>query len=209
MAMSHRKIFEPGAAEAHLRAHLEDKTKQPDAEPALRANIEFWTRLRAILAANEGSYGLEALANLALALMDEDSRGQAVLEAVVLILSSPVLLHVGQAQASEIFQENGMYTVRPPSRSITFEPLRSLPTSSEGLGLGCTPESDEVRTDPNEDLLFCYADDDKSQGDENHEDQKDDDDPGEVDDSTDQKAPLRESKSDTIDLSEADQGTTA
>ncbi|KAG3251063.1 hypothetical protein PI124_g4317 [Phytophthora idaei] len=104
MAKSHRKGFQPDAAEARLRARLEDESKQPDADTALRAQIEFWTRLHAILAANESSYGLEALDNLALALMDEDNGGQAVLEAVVSILPSPVLMHTGQVQASEIFQ---------------------------------------------------------------------------------------------------------
>ncbi|KAG2782707.1 hypothetical protein PC129_g22380 [Phytophthora cactorum] len=45
-----------------------------------------------MLTANKGSYGLGALDNFALARMDEASRGQAGLEAVGLILPSPVLM---------------------------------------------------------------------------------------------------------------------
>ncbi|KAG3117781.1 hypothetical protein PI124_g10698 [Phytophthora idaei] len=117
MAKSHRKVIQPDAAEARLHARLEDESKQPDADTALRAKIEFWTRLRAILAANEGSYRLEALDNSALALMDEDSRGQAVLETVVLILTSPVIMHDGQAQASETFQAPTARTRRTPTKA--------------------------------------------------------------------------------------------
>ncbi|KAF1790399.1 hypothetical protein GQ600_23138 [Phytophthora cactorum] len=130
MAKSHRKGFQPDATEARLRARLEDESKQPDADTALRAQIEFWTRLRAILAANESSYGLEALDNLALALMDEDNGGQAVLEAVVFILPSPVLMHAGQVQASEIFQLPTAHT-RSSKRSNSRTPPKASPTKKQ------------------------------------------------------------------------------
>ncbi|KAF1785507.1 hypothetical protein GQ600_25040 [Phytophthora cactorum] len=130
MAKSHRKGFQPDAAEARLRARLEDESKQPDADTALRAQIEFWTRLRAILAANESSYGLEALDNLALALIDEDNGGQAVLEAVVFILPSPVLMHAGQVQASEIFQLPTAHT-RSSKRNNSRTPPKASPAKKQ------------------------------------------------------------------------------
>ncbi|KAF1774994.1 hypothetical protein GQ600_25375 [Phytophthora cactorum] len=115
-AVANSHVIQPDAAEARLRARLEDESKQPDADTALRANIEFWTRLRAILAANEGSYGLEALDNSALALMDEDSRGQAVLET--------------QVQASEIFQAPTART-RSSKRNSSRTPTKTPPAKKQ------------------------------------------------------------------------------
>ncbi|KAF1792339.1 hypothetical protein GQ600_18955 [Phytophthora cactorum] len=82
------------AVAARIRANLDDESKQTDSNTGLRAQGEFWTRMRAILAANEASFGLDALDALALAF----------LEAVVLLLPSPVLQQICRAQAHTVFQ---------------------------------------------------------------------------------------------------------
>ncbi|KAF4148211.1 hypothetical protein GN958_ATG02597 [Phytophthora infestans] len=65
--------------------------------------IEFWSRLRAVLAANSHSVGLDALDRLVFRLLADDT-SQAPLESAVVILPSPESLSAGQVREHSVFQ---------------------------------------------------------------------------------------------------------
>ncbi|GMF42317.1 unnamed protein product [Phytophthora fragariaefolia] len=70
-----------------LRARLD--ADEDDEHAVLRAQVEFWNRLRPILAANDAAVGLEALDTLALAVLAEADELPPLLDRAVVILPHP------------------------------------------------------------------------------------------------------------------------
>ncbi|GMF32084.1 unnamed protein product [Phytophthora fragariaefolia] len=84
-----------------LRARLD--ADEDDEHTVLRAQVEFWNRLRPILAANDAAVGLEALDTLALAVLDEDDELPPLLDRAVVILPHQDAALRGEVPAHPLF----------------------------------------------------------------------------------------------------------
>jgi hypothetical protein len=71
-----------------LRERLDDDTQDADEDMALRAQVEFWSRLRTALSVNDSSTGLEALDDLAMAALSDDTAAPLALTGTAVLLPS-------------------------------------------------------------------------------------------------------------------------
>ncbi|GMF21856.1 unnamed protein product [Phytophthora fragariaefolia] len=84
-----------------LRARLD--ADEDDEHAVLRAQVEFWNRLRLILAANDTAVGLEALDTLALAVLAEADELPPLLDRAVVILPHQNAALRGEVPAHPLF----------------------------------------------------------------------------------------------------------
>ncbi|KAF4138213.1 hypothetical protein GN958_ATG12593 [Phytophthora infestans] len=90
--------------------------------------IGFWSHLRAALAANGHSVGLDALDQLVLRIL-ADNTSQAPLESAVVILPSPESLSAGQVREHSVFQ--APVTQTRSKRSSSRTPLKPPPAKKQ------------------------------------------------------------------------------
>ncbi|KAF4138753.1 hypothetical protein GN958_ATG12058 [Phytophthora infestans] len=100
---SSKKSGTTPTVEDQLRSRLDDEDREADDATLLHFMIEFWSRLRAVLAANSHSVGLDALDRQVLRLIADDTL-QAPLESAVVILPSPDSMSAGQVREHSVFQ---------------------------------------------------------------------------------------------------------
>ncbi|GMF39196.1 unnamed protein product [Phytophthora fragariaefolia] len=84
-----------------LRARLD--AEEGDEHAVHRAQVEFWNRLRPILAANDAAVGLEALDTLSLAVLAEDDELPPLLDRAVVILPHPDAALRGEVPVHPLF----------------------------------------------------------------------------------------------------------
>ncbi|KAE9097316.1 hypothetical protein PF005_g16580 [Phytophthora fragariae] len=83
------------------RARLD--ADEDDEHTVLKAQVEFWNRLRPLLAANDAAVGLEALDTLALAVLADDEELPPILDRAVVILPHPDAAIRGEVPAHPLF----------------------------------------------------------------------------------------------------------
>ncbi|KAG3167466.1 hypothetical protein PC128_g19465 [Phytophthora cactorum] len=103
MTKSTKKAAKTTSDEESLSARLEEESKEWDESTPLHAAIEFWFQLRAILAANSHSTGIEALDRRVSKLLVDDNF-PAALKEVVLFLPAPDLMEASHAQDHSVFK---------------------------------------------------------------------------------------------------------
>ncbi|KAG1687000.1 hypothetical protein DVH05_005740 [Phytophthora capsici] len=106
------------AAIGRLRARLEAKGKSSDSDKALRAQVDFYGRLRDHLAANGASSGLEALDDVALGVLTDDGTVPTVLTDVVTLLPPPDAMQPGEPPSHSLFAPSSS-SKRPATRSAS------------------------------------------------------------------------------------------
>ncbi|KAE8914519.1 hypothetical protein PF003_g1516 [Phytophthora fragariae] len=92
----------PPTAE-ELRERLNDESKTVDDDTALRAQVELWARLRAAFAANSLSSGIDALDDLAMTAIADDSATKLSLASTAVLLPSTDLPSSQEQPAHALF----------------------------------------------------------------------------------------------------------
>ncbi|KAE8997866.1 hypothetical protein PR003_g19650 [Phytophthora rubi] len=96
-----RSTAPPTAEE--LRERLNDESKTVDDDTALRAQVELWARLRAAFAANSLSSGIDALDDLAMTAIADDSATKLSLASTAVLLPSTDLPSPQEQPAHALF----------------------------------------------------------------------------------------------------------
>jgi hypothetical protein len=132
IAMTKPKTRATARAE-ELRERLDDDTQDADDDMVLRAQVEFWSRLRTAFSANDSSTGLEALDDLAMAALADDTAAPLALTGTAVLLPSP----------------DSMSAQDPPTHALfapETSPARSKRPNSRGKGKARAPPSKKRRT---------------------------------------------------------------
>ncbi|KAE9007078.1 hypothetical protein PR003_g18061 [Phytophthora rubi] len=96
-----RSTAPPTAEE--LREHLDGESKTADDDTALRAQVELWTRLRAVFATNSLSSGLDTLDDLAMTAIADDSATKLSLASTAVLLPTTDLQSPQEPPAHALF----------------------------------------------------------------------------------------------------------
>ncbi|KAE9142213.1 hypothetical protein PF006_g12661 [Phytophthora fragariae] len=132
-----------------LRARLDRRTGGADAgaDAQLRAQVDFYVRLRAALFANSGSTNVDAVDAVAVAALADDGTLPIELPVTLTLLPPPDALHVVAAPAHDLFTvptaPARSSTKRSPSRGATKAPPSKKQRKSKAQDLDDDEPDDE------------------------------------------------------------------